>query len=190
MKKRVIIVHGWSGSPNDDWLPWVKQELEKKGFEVIVPAMPDPDYPKIETWVSHLAQIVGKSDENTILIGHSIGCQTILRYLQTLPEDQKVGQVILVAGWFNLTPQSFESPEDEEIAKPWVIDTIDFNKIRNKAKSFLAILSDNDPYVPLEQSKKIFEQKLGARIIIEHNMGHFSQDNGITSLPIILEVVK
>ncbi len=29
MSKRVIIVHGLSGSPDSDFLPWAKTELEK-----------------------------------------------------------------------------------------------------------------------------------------------------------------
>ena len=35
--KRVVIVHGWGGSPEDNWIPWLRKEMEKGGFEVIVP---------------------------------------------------------------------------------------------------------------------------------------------------------
>ncbi len=41
MKKRIIIVHQWSGSPQKDWLPWAKKVLQEKGFKVIIPTMPD-----------------------------------------------------------------------------------------------------------------------------------------------------
>src|SRR5205823_3645371 len=27
-KKRIIIVHGWSGSPDANWLPWLASELK------------------------------------------------------------------------------------------------------------------------------------------------------------------
>lgn len=40
MKKRVFIVHGWDGKPSGAWLPWLKKELEAKGFD---------RYPKIKT---------------------------------------------------------------------------------------------------------------------------------------------
>ena len=33
MKKRVFIVHGWDGYPEEVWFPWLKKELEAKGFE-------------------------------------------------------------------------------------------------------------------------------------------------------------
>ena len=84
MQKRVFIVHGWDGHPKEGWFPWLKQELEKHGFDVFVPQMPEPIMPKIEAWVSHLAGIVNKPDKNTCFVGHSIGCQAILRYLETL----------------------------------------------------------------------------------------------------------
>lgn len=77
--KRVIIVHRWEGGSYDDWRPWLKTELEKRDFEVLIPDMPDTDIPVIEKWVHRLANIVGTPDSDTYFIGHSIGCQTILR---------------------------------------------------------------------------------------------------------------
>lgn len=124
MQKRAFIIHGWDGYPEEGWFPWLKKELEKKGFVVSVPAMPEPGEPNIEAWVSHLAHIVGNVDENTFFVGHSIGCQAILRYLETLPENIKVGGAVFVAGFFTLT--NVDSSEEKEIAKPWLETPIDF----------------------------------------------------------------
>jgi predicted alpha/beta hydrolase family esterase len=82
--KRVILVHGWGGYPEEGWFPSFKKELEKEGYKVSVPAMSHPENPTIDDWVGHLAKVIGKPDENTFLVGHSIGCQTILRYLESL----------------------------------------------------------------------------------------------------------
>ncbi|GBE19903.1 MAG TPA: hypothetical protein ENG87_02915 [Candidatus Pacearchaeota archaeon] len=190
MTKRVFIIHGWEALPKSDWFPWIKKELEIKNYEVNIPAMPDTDEPKIEPWVSKIKEIVGEPDENTYFIGHSIGCQAILRYLQTL-ENKKIGGVIFVAGWFNLKEFAYkEEPDDEEearaIAKPWIEGSIDFNKIKQTANNFTAIFSDNDPYVSLE-NKDIFEEKLSAKIIVEKNKKHFRKIDNITELPIVLE---
>jgi len=35
MSKRVFLIHGWEGSPEEGWRPWLKKELEKRGFKVI-----------------------------------------------------------------------------------------------------------------------------------------------------------
>lgn len=182
--KKVFIIHGWDSYPEEGWFPWLKQELEEKGFAVSVPAMPEPGGPNIEKWVSHLSQIVGVADENTYFIGHSIGCQAILRYLENLPAGTKVGGAVFVAGWFTLT--NVESAEEKETAKPWLETPVDFEKIKQHTEKFVSIFSDNDPYVPLN-NKDIFADALGAKIIVEHDKKHFSGSTGTTELPSVLE---
>lgn len=186
MTKRAFIIHGWGSSPERNWKPWLKKELDKRGFKTFVPKMPDTNHPKIEAWVKHLSEIVGVPDNDCYFIGHSIGCQTILRYLETLQKDVKVGGVIFVAGWTHLKPEAFEDDDDESIAKPWLETPVGWEKITIHAKNFVAIFSDNDPLVPIEDAK-IFEEKLGAKIIIEHKKGHFAHEDGIVKLPIVLE---
>lgn len=171
MNKRVVIVHGWGGSPKSDFLPWAKKELERLGYEVLIPDMPDTDNPKIEKWVPYLTQIVGEVKEDDILIGHSIGCQTILRFLETL-EDQKLDKVVLIAPWVKLA--NLEK-EKVPVANPWEQTPINWQKVKFHANAFIAIFSDNDSFVPLDENKKLFEDKLGAHIFIEHNKGHFNQ---------------
>lgn len=182
--KRVFLIHGWDGNPDDCWFPWLKKELEKKDFKVYIPAMPDSEEPKIDTWVPFLKEKVGKPDENTYLIGHSIGCQTIMRYLEKLPKNIQIGGVIFVAGFFNLP--YLETEEEKVVAKPWLETKIDTDKVKSHTKNFIAIFSDNDPHVPLSDSE-IFKKKLNAKIIIEHEKGHFSDDFGIKELPIVLK---
>jgi len=110
--KRVFIIHGWGGFPGEGWFPGLKKELEKKNFKVEVPSMPDSEHPKIETWIPFLKKVVGKLDEETYFVGHSIGCQTILRYLEK--ENKKCGKVILVAPWMNLDKNTMNEEEYEE----------------------------------------------------------------------------
>ena len=82
--KKAYLVHGWMGNPNNCWFPCLKEKLEELNFEVIIPQMPNPGEPKIETWVPHLQEIAKDADEESIFIGHSIGCQTILRFLEKI----------------------------------------------------------------------------------------------------------
>ena len=183
MNKRVIIVHGWDGYPEEGWFPWLKKELEKEGFEAIVPQMPDANAPEIGKWVQHLSDVVSTPDGQTFFVGHSIGCQTILRYLATLPSDAAVGGVVLVAGFFILT--NMEDDAVQSIAKPWLTRPIDYQKVLSVCNRMTAIFSYNDMYVPLENAK-FFEQRLHPKIIIQKNQGHFSGGNGITVLPVAL----
>jgi len=183
--KRVFIVHGWDGNPDEAWLAWLRLELEKKNIQVVAPQMPNTGEPKIDKWVPHLAELVGAPDEETYFVGHSIGCQAIMRYLETI-HLQKVGGAVFVAGWFHL--ENLEGLAEEAVAKPWIEMPIDLAKVKNSAKKILAIFSDNDPFVPLAD-KNIFQKKLGAEIVVEKERGHFTEDDGVTEMPKVLEYI-
>lgn len=175
--KKVYMIHGWGESSEDSWFPWLKKELEKKKIKVRIFDMPESENPKIETWVKHLEENVKDVDENTYFIGHSIGCQTIMRFLEKMHKHKKIGGCIFVSGWFNLINLE---PEEMKIAHPWLTSPVEFSRIIDHCNNFLAIFSRDDPYVPLEDSE-IFREKLGARIFIEKNKGHFEEkiQNGI-----------
>ena len=168
--KRVVIVHRWEGRSHDDWRPWLKTELEKIDYEVLVPDMPDTDVPVIEKWVSKLAEIVGTPDSETYFIGHSIGCQTILRYLETI--DIKVGGALFVAGWFNL--ENLEDGEVAEIARPWIETSIDIEKIKSVLPKSTLLISKDDPYGAFQENVDKFSQFVTHTSVFDH-AGHFTE---------------
>ena len=186
--KRAFIIHGWTGRNNKDWFPWALEELKKRGYKASALMMPNPDYPVMADWLQKIKKIIGQLESSDILIGHSMGCQAILRYLDQ--QNEKVDKVILVAGWEVLSEEALPLPEDHEIIKPWYETPIDYKKVKRLANIFIAFFSDNDPWVPLDQNKSAYQQKLGARIIVEHNKGHFMKEvGGVTEIPILLDFI-
>ncbi len=181
--KKIIIIHGRASHPEDCWFPWLRRELDKRGFTVIVPSMPETNKPKINVWVPFLeAHLL--VDENTYLIGHSLGCQTILRYLEK--NGEKIGGAILVGGW--LTTDLDERPaENRELVRPWLETPLNWEEIKKKTNNFVAVLSDNNDNIPLEANADLYKEKLGAKVIIELGMGHFSKFENVTELPVVLE---
>ena len=187
MNKRVFIVHGWGGYPEEGWFPWLKKELEAKGFTVHIPQLPDADNPRIFNWVPKLAEVVGVPDEQTYFIGHSIGCQTIARYLEALPEGTKIGGAVFVAGFFKRLTGLEDEPGVKETDRHWLETPIDLSMVKSRLGKSIAIFSDNDPYVPLDNQDN-FRDKLDAKIVIEHGKGHFSgAGDGAFQVPIALE---
>ncbi|MCR4274918.1 MAG: alpha/beta hydrolase [Candidatus Campbellbacteria bacterium] len=180
--KRAFIVHRWSGGASDDWRPWLKKELENKSYEVFVLEMPSTDTPVIESWVNHLASAVGTPDENTYFIGHSIGCQTILRYLESI--NTPIGGAVFVAGWFNLA--NLEGDEVKEIARPWIETPISKEKIKGVISRSALLISDNDPYGFFKENVAGFKQ-LGTEVVVLHNAGHITEDDGFKELPQIFK---
>lgn len=189
INKKFIIIHGWTGTPDIDWYKWIENKLKEKGYETKLPLMLDTTNPKIDNWVNKLKEIV-EPDRNTFFVGHSIGCQAILRYLEKLPENIKVGGCIFVAGWFNLTDETWDENFKYETAESWLKNPIDFNRIKKHCEKFIVINSDDDPYVPLSDLG-VFKEKLNAKIIIVNNAGHISGEDGFTEFPLVLnEIVK
>ena len=188
-KRRVIIVHRWSGGASDDWRPWLKSELEKMGYEVLVPDMPDSDTPMIEKWVGHLARVVGKPDKDTFFVGHSIGCQAILRYLDAYHFGvlETVGGAVFVAGWFNL--ENLEDDEVRAIAKPWIETLINAEKIKTVLPKSTLIISDNDPFGASEENKRRFGE-IGSRVVTLHGAGHITAEDGFVKAPFVLSELK
>ncbi len=188
--KRVFILHGWRGNPHEPWFVWIKKELEKRKFKVIIPKMPHPATPTIHDWVPFLKNKVGKVNKNTYFIGHSVGCQTVLRYLKTLKNNEKIGGCVFVAPWMHLDEKTIEEEGEEsvKIARPWTKSSINFNKVKRHANKFIAIFSDNDPFVPLDNIN-IFKNKLKAKIIVEHNKGHFDPSSNVTKVESALKSI-
>jgi uncharacterized protein len=169
--KKVYLIHAWGMDSNEAWYPWLKKELEKKKIKVYAFDMLNTNNPKIESWVKYMEENIKEVDEETYFVGHSIGCQTIMRYLEKLPKHKEIGGCVFVAGWFNLDNLG---KEEIIIAHPWVNTKINFDRIRRHMERSLCIFSDNDPYVSLSESK-IFKDELGAKIIIKKGMRHFDE---------------
>jgi predicted alpha/beta hydrolase family esterase len=188
MSKRVFIIHGWDGYPGEGWFPWLKKELESSGFEVSVPQMPKSEEPRINNWVPAMAEIVGDPDNQTYFIGHSIGCQAISRYLEKLPEGLIVGGVVFVAGFFKRLSHLESDSLTKDISREWLSSPIDLNLVRRHVNKSVAIFSDDDPFVPLD-NKEDFTNKLDSKIIIEKGKQHFSGSTGILALPSVLKSI-
>lgn len=188
--KRIFIIHGWEGHPEEGWFPWVKSELKKNGFEVYVPSMPDLEgNPEIENRVNFMRTLVGKPDADTYFIGHSIGCQTIVRYLETLPPETKVGGAVFVTGWFTLKDLDDYAEEDRQVALPWIETPINFEKVRTICPKSVAIFTKDDPFVDLKNAE-FYKEKLGSKVIILKSGGHLNDESNTKKLPQVVECIK
>ncbi len=188
MQKRLFIIHGWGGYPEDAWMPWLKTELEAREYQVIVPSLPDSDEPRINNWIPKIQEVVGIPDEQTFFVGHSMGCQAIARYLSTLPEGTVVGGAVFVAGFFKRLTGITDDPIERSVEREWLDTPLDLKKVQSHMKKSIALFSDDDQFVPLDNQEE-FANLLGSKIIIERNMGHFDRSRKIFELPIVLDSI-
>lgn len=178
MHKRVVIIHGFDGSPDDNWKPWLRRELEAKGIHVIAPALPNPLEPKLEEWLNTLSNAVGKPDENTHFVAHSLGAPTLVHYISRLPDNAKVGGVFFVAGFVGDTEN--KKLADFSTTKAVVL------KAKKHITQTTVMYSTDDPVIDVSSSKELVKA-FGAKAIVETNKGHFSEDDGVFELPKALD---
>ncbi len=191
--KKAIIIHGWEGSPDGNWFPLLKEKLIEKGYYVQTPSMPSPDKPKYEEWKKVIDSL--DIDENTILIGHSLGGGFIPRYLSDI--ERKIDKAFIVSP----TSYKFNIALDIEERKR-LNDTVDkdfgkeFNieKVNKCTNEIFLFYSDNDEYVPLEYFEDYIKKLLPKTCLIKggnHLQGdevvprvleNFSEKSKITDL--------
>ena len=186
--KKIYLVHCWDGTSSDGWYPWLEEKINDQNIKLFKFDMPNTANPKIEEWVDYLNSKVDLLNEETYFIGHSIGCQTILRYLET-KEITKIGGILFVAPWLDLLPEAIEDEDSYNTAQPWINTPIDFEKVRQFTNNISCIFSDNDYFVSIEQEKE-FRNKLNAKTVIVNNKGHISQDDDVYELQEILDLTQ
>lgn len=162
---KVILIHGNGNStPNDNWLPYVKTELEKLGIKVIAKQFPDANLAREIFWIPFLKNEL-KADENTIIIGHSSGALAAMRFAE---KNRLLGSIIVGAMHTDL------GIENEILSgyfnRPW-----DWESIKNNQKWVIQFASTNDPWIPIEEPRFI-HKKLNTEYYEFNNQGHFGGD--------------
>jgi predicted alpha/beta hydrolase family esterase len=149
--------------------------------------MPQPDQPVIRDWINFITSLVGEPNRDTFIVGHSLGCQAVLRYLETVGAAGKsVGKTVLVAGTFPIersTAEAVEAAHGNSILLPWLSTGVDAARIKQAAGECTVILSDKDPYIDVAAAASTFRAALNPSIVFVPGGGHFNEDDQWTELP-------
>ena len=177
-----FIIHGIYGHPEENWFPWLKKELEKIGHKIIIPKFPTPIGQTLESWLKVMKQYEDKINQNTVLIGHSLGAAFILDYLEQA--DKEIMASILVAGYH----ENIENPF-KKLNNTFVNKKFNWNKIIENCEEFFVIGSDNDEFIPESVTRRL-AFKLDAELHIIHNGAHLNADAGYKKFPELLDILK
>lgn len=178
----IYVVHGYTSSSQSEWFPWLKEEISNRHVKIHIPNMPDSNNPHLESWLSHLRKNALDINENTIFIGHSLGCVTILHYI--LEKNIKIKGAILVSGFINENPMKEQATNLQEfVNKP-----LDIEKIKNLIPSRIVITSKDDDIVPTEATQNLAEE-IDANLIILSSGKHFIARDGYTDFPVLLNEI-
>lgn len=123
--KKVLLVHGYNGSPNDIWFPWLKKILEEKGCEVFAPQLPGGSLPSLDEEMGTIKRILSEFGKEDIIITHSKGAVPTLYAI--LESSKKFGHVfcfapVLTFEYFNpkfIEKSEKSAPDNQRSADNW-----------------------------------------------------------------------
>ncbi len=160
-----VILHGYTGRNDKNFIPWLKHELEQRGAKVQAPQLPNTDNPTEVEQVQYVLDNVA-FDENTVLVGHSLGGLVAMRVLEKLPH--KIHHLMLVAP--SVLPQFYQGNDDidtETGERKRFIDhfsyDFDFDKISSQAVH-KTILQDNNDSKSRKPSMQYIADNIGATL--------------------------
>ena len=180
---KIFLFHCWGGESRSCWSGYIIDEFTKKRVEVVSPDFPNSGKPWLPDWLKVVREKVPSfhSKDEWVLVGHSLGCPTILRLLESFGPKEKVKAVILVASF----AKDLFIPEIQN----FVFKDFDWAKIKAGSKKFIVINSNNDPYIELNEGERI-ANLLGAEFIVEEKGGHINEGSGFTTYPRLKEIIE
>ncbi|MFA6251064.1 MAG: alpha/beta hydrolase [Candidatus Paceibacterota bacterium] len=181
--KKVFIVHGFMGTPNGGWKSWLMNGLAEHGVYACSLPMPTPDNPIKSEWIKTISEAVGVPNEGIFLVGHSLGVPAILRYLEFLDKDSKIGGAVLVSG-----PIAKIEKDGYEQVNAFLDGAFDFDHIKSTCKNFTVIHGDSDNVVSFYDAGYLTEKVSGNLVPIPGG-GHLSPDEKCFELSQALEAL-
>ncbi|MBO7526986.1 MAG: alpha/beta hydrolase [Clostridia bacterium] len=169
--KNCIIVHALGNTANEYWYPWLKKQIEGKGFICYTPTMPGLDNMSYRTWANEMDKIKSEMNEDTVVIGHSTGSIFLAHYL--IENNLKVSKYIGVVS-FNEANHNGEHEDWDKINESFFVNNLE--DLKKYAKERICFYSPTDIY----DFKKLddFANKVDAEKVIIQNAGHFTAVTG------------
>jgi hypothetical protein len=180
--KNAIIIHASYAQPDAHWYPWLKQQLESQGYEVFIPHFPTPEHQSLASWNTLFESYAHHINEETLLIGHAIGCAFILRQLEHY--EGHIAGCVFVAPYI----EAIQHEGLNLVTATFLTQPFDWHAINQATGRVVVLGSDDDGFVGLEYMRHTAEL-LGTMLTIVPEAGHFTDADGMRESPAILAAV-
>jgi len=159
-----ILLHGTGGNDKDYvWFNDTKQYLEKHGYSVWWPQLPNADKPLLQPAIQFVTKNMPTLDEYSVIVSHSSACPLVLSLLERI--ETPIAQAILIGGFY-------EDIHDDGYSPLMLQESYDWAKIRANAKEIYLLNSDDDPWGCTDKQARPIAEKLQAPLIVMFGQGH------------------
>ncbi len=174
MQDKVLILHGWGGSDAPHWQAELAATIAKNYGTVSFPLLDNCHFPSKNRWIKQVKQILEDFKPDTVV------CHSLANTL-----------------WFWLCQE-----EIPQVKRLFMVSTPSLTTEENTIKTFFPctmpeklyadniqmIVSDNDPYIKVEEAQ-IMAKHYDIPLIIIKNAGHINADSGYGKWPLIEKLV-
>ena len=177
-----FILHGSFGSPFNNWIPYLRGEIEALQKEVYTPDMPTGvGVQTYDNWQRVMQSYVdsGRINENTVIFAHSIAPVFICKFL--VMHKIKVKRLVFVCGFNHHLGISEEYDSVNES-----MFCTDLEKVKEYCQDIVCFYTDNDPYVPYEKEKE-FADMIASKQIMISGGGHLNAESEYVTFEQLLE---
>ena len=161
---KVLLLHGWGGSDAPHWQAELACEIARNYGTVSFPLLDHCHFPSKNRWIRQVKSILNDFKPDTVVC-HSLA-NTLWFWLCEEGEIETVKRLYMVA------PPSLRTREETiKTFFPCPMPT------KLKADKIDMIVSDNDPYITVDEAKKMADH-LAIPLKIIENAGHINADSG------------
>ena len=175
MYDRTLILHGWGGSDHPHWQSELASKIAKNYGEVSFPLLDNCHFPSKNRWIKQVKKILEEFKPNTVVC-HSLANTLWFWLCQE--------EMVEVERLFMVSPPSLKT--EESTIKTFFPCEIPQNIY---AKKVHLIVSDNDPWVKLDEAEDI-AKSIDATYKIIKNAGHINADSGYGKWVLIEDMIK
>jgi predicted alpha/beta hydrolase family esterase len=161
---RTLILHGWGGSDAPHWQAELAAEIAKNYGTVSFPLLDNCHFPSRNRWIKQVRHVIKTFQPDTVVC-HSLA-NTLWFWLCEEDGMRTVERLFMVS------PPSLDT--EEKTIKSFFPAPMP-NTLH--AKEVRMIVSDNDPWITVDEAKKMASHYDIPLSVIE-NAGHINEDSG------------
>ncbi len=195
---KFVLIHGAFGSPNENWFPELRADLESLDQTVITPffSVEDwnetinngPDVPAKKQSLSNWLNVFEKEvlpqirkNKKLVFVGHSLGPLFILHIVEKYKLN--LDCAIFVSPFLS----ELERWEFNHVNQTFYKTDFDFDDLKKRIPVSYVLYSDDDPYVSKEKTME-FSHALGSSTILIRRAGHMNSAVNMNKFPLVRDL--
>lgn len=183
--KKAILLHGWEGRWYNHWFPWLQEKLEKRGFEIYSPDLPNTKTPNLREQIDSVSDFVQTMCAWDIIIWHSLWWTLAMNLIHKF----NLSWIKAILVWptyqgYNSDNEKKYSEESHKLLQAYTSENIDTKEMWNQ---YIICLSEDDKSIDLEKAEEYYCMFEDVEFLEFPNSGHFTKSDGVTQIPEILE---